>query len=163
MGLSKGFSTSVLFLFLLHLQFSSSQHFEHFNRLETRVNTLNTTIRNHQKQIDILAADIIAQQIIHDADISSLKRQLDSVKNQTEALLKTTQKNADNIADANAQILGTELLLLEQVALVEKLNKSNEIWRANFQVVNRTFAELKKKLTLVVPVRGGGGIATIVV
>ncbi|CAL8100651.1 unnamed protein product [Orchesella dallaii] len=163
MILIKCYWCSVISIFFLNLQLSSSQYFDLFNRLESRVNTVNSTLKNHQKQIDLLAADMIAQQIIHDSDIRSLQSQLNSLKNQTDYLIKANKKNADNIEATNLQVLGAEVLLLEQALLIDKLNTSNQIWRANFQVVNRTFAELKKKLTLVVPVRGKGSLATIIV
>lgn len=92
------------------------------------------------------------QQFGHEDDIKALKGQLKSTNDKLTSLEKISKENSDSISSNMAQIIATEIQFLDLASRLEKLNATNQIWRSNFQVVNRTFSELKKKLAIVVPV-----------
>ncbi len=92
------------------------------------------------------------QQLAHNDGIKSLKKQLKTVEDKVKSIEKTVKESSDLITAANLQVFATEVLITEQSVRINRLNETNKMWRSNFQVVNRTFGELRKKLAIVLPV-----------
>jgi hypothetical protein len=85
----------------------------------------------------------VPQLINQVADLSS---NVAALSNQVAANSGAIDRNSGLIAALNAA-------LNAQQAMITKLQSINQVWQANFKVVNRTFTELRKKVKFVIPAR----------
>jgi len=67
-------------------------------------------------------------------------------------LAAQSKSNAAAIADNKGQVAGLRSSVDSLSVKADKAENANNVWKANFQVVNATFAELRKKLKMSVPI-----------
>jgi hypothetical protein len=75
-----------------------------------------------------------------------------AVKNQADNLQARLAGGSQALAATDQQVAAIGASLSDTIIRVDKLESLNKIWTANFQVVNKTFAESRKKIQFVVPI-----------
>lgn len=71
---------------------------------------------------------------------AAVNARLNGLQTQITNSLTLIANNTADIEAANEQISATQSDLLTLTSRVDKLEAANKIWRANFQIVNTTFA-----------------------
>jgi chromosome segregation ATPase len=100
-------------------------------------------------QNNALIQDLTAQQA---ANLAAVNGRINVLQTQITISLALIANNTADIEAANEQIAATQSDLATLTSRVDKLEGVNKIWRANFHIVNATFAELRRKLKFVIPI-----------
>jgi septal ring factor EnvC (AmiA/AmiB activator) len=99
-----------------------------------------------------LTGRIATQEAREAQDINQVNGRITAVENRADNLQAGLAGVSQALAATDQQVAAIGASLSDTIFRVDKLESVNKIWRANFQVVNKTFAELRKKIQFVVPI-----------
>jgi len=107
---------------------------------------------NYQDQINTLNGQLQALAVKENNDYTALTTVVNNLGRDVAGALARIDATDAGLRSALSKVAILEADLADTQSKIVKLEGVNRIWKANFQVVNRTFAELKRKLKLTIPV-----------
>ncbi|OXA46491.1 uncharacterized protein LOC118437677 [Folsomia candida] len=120
-------------------------------QLNTRITSVNATATANKNSITSLQSRLTSLENTQYSDYNYLNGRINAINtNLTTVYGILNQQNAAisalslGLDDVNSKITAAN-------ELIAKLQAANQIWISNWRVVNKTFAELRKKLKFVVP------------
>lgn len=105
----------------------------------------------YQQKTDATITDMKAGMLANKNDIAALKTRVTTAEDKLAAIDKQAQANRNASATNQANIVKIQDDIMYLKTRTDTLAASSDLWKQNFQVVNRTFEELKKKYALVIP------------